>query len=64
MYLQERYVLKVHLQYNPELHRKQKSLIKESFMKKLGKPEEEANLALDKALNAGNSSLSPAGGDI
>ena len=57
-------MLKVHLQYNPELHRKQTSLIKESFMKKLGKPNEEANLALDNILNAGNISLSPAGGDI
>ena len=57
-------MLKVHLQYNPELHRKQTSLIRESFMRKLGKPNEEANLALDKLLNVGNTSLSPAGGDI
>ena len=57
-------MLKVHHQYDPELHRKQTTLIKESFMKKLGKPNEEANVALDNILNAGNISLSPAGGDI
>ena len=57
-------MLKVHLQYDPELHRKQTTLIKESFMKKLGKPEEEADLALNKALNAGNGSLSSVSSDI
>ena len=57
-------MLKVHLQYDPELHRKQTTLIKESFMKKLGKPEGDASLALDRVLNAGNISLSPAAGDI
>ena len=33
--MQEKYVLKINLQYNPELHRKQEKLIRESFQKKL-----------------------------
>ncbi len=28
-------MLKIHLQYNPELHKKQEKLIRESFQKKL-----------------------------
>ena len=33
--MQEKWVLKVHHQYSPELHAKQEKLIRESFQKKL-----------------------------